>query len=475
MQFNSFYFLLFFTAIILFYYLIPNKNYQRTFLIATSLFFVFQANYLSLLVICLIAILNYFFGIGIETKKNNFAGKFIFYLAILINISNLFFFKYYDFFLENLSGFLGLFNFKNPPQVLKLILPIGISFYTFQILGYLIDIWQENLKPEKDILVFLNYVFFFPKLLAGPIERAQNFFPQAKESKYILLSNFSAGGKLLIWGFFQKLVIADRIAIYVDSVYHNFDQHSGITLLVCSVLYVFQVYADFSGYTDIARGLAKILGYDLMINFRRPLLAFSITDFWRRWHISLSSWVNDYIYMPLSLKFRAIGKAGVFIALFVSFIIVGIWHGAKWTFVVFGVLQGIFLVVELMTLRKKKKLATKIPAWILNGAGLLMTFILITVSLIFFRSPSLKIALSVFAKININGKLFLGTASFFLYSLIGILILMMHDICLEIFKKDIFKFKSDYFILRGFPYAMLVIIILMIGVFDGGQFIYFNF
>lgn len=475
MKFNSFFFLLFFAAVVVLYYLIPRKIYQRIFLIVAGLFFVWQANLLSVIVIFAIALLNYFFGIGIEAKRNARSGKALFYLAMLVNVGNLFFFKYYDFFLANLSAVLGAFDFRKTLPALELVLPIGISFYTFQVLGYLIDIRREDICSERDIWAFLHYVFFFPKLLAGPIERAQNFLPQGQQRKSIQVSNFSAGMKLLIWGFFQKLVIADRVAIYVNSVYNHVDRHSGITLLTCSVLYVFQVYADFSGYTDIARGLARMLGYELMVNFRRPLLAVSISDFWRRWHISLSSWVNDYIYMPLSLKFRSLGVTGVLSALLISFIVVGIWHGARWTYVVFGVLQGLFLAFGLLTGKKLKKATAAIPAWIAGAAGTLITFLLVAFSLVFFRSPSLSAAWNVLGRIGFGGRLFIKPASFFIYSLVGIALLMARDGIGEYFGRDIFHVRSKWFVFRGLPYALLLVLILAFGVFDGGQFIYFNF
>ena len=474
MKFNSFYFLLFFAVVVILYYLIPRKNLQRIILIAASLFFVWQANLLSVIVIVAVAIVNYFLAMGIDARKNHRSGKAIFYLAMLLNVGNLFFFKYYDFFLANLNMVLGVLDFRKAMPALNLLLPVGISFYTFQLMGYLIDVRREELHAEKDIWAFLNYVFFFPKLLAGPIERAQKFLPQG-QSQPLRVHNFSAGMKLLVWGFFQKLVIADRIAIYVNSIYNNLDRHSGVTLLACSLLYVFQVYADFSGYTDIARGLARMLGYELMVNFRRPLLASSIGDFWRRWHISLSSWVNDYIYMPLSLRFRAFGTMGVLSALLISFTVVGIWHGARWTYVVFGLLQGMFLAVGLLVSGRMKKQAAIIPSWVRRCAGTIVTFILIAISLVFFRSPSLGVAWDILSRIGLSGKLFIKPASFFIYSLIGISLLMARDGAEEYFGRDMLRIRSGWFALRSMPYALLVVIILAFGVFDGGQFIYFNF
>ncbi len=396
---------------------------KRIVLILASIFFIVSANVFSLLIISLISVFNYFIGLEIAKNKDLKVVKGLFLLAVLINVGNLFFFKYYDFFNENLSIALGLINIKNPLPFVHIFLPLGISFYTFSVLGYIIDIRINKIKPEKDFFAFLNYVFFFSKLLAGPIDRAQNFLPQSHQEKSITYENFSIGGKLIIWGFFQKLVIADRISIYVDTIYQNVGIHSGITIMVCLVLYTFQIYADFSGYTDIARGIARILGYDLMENFRRPLLANSITEFWRRWHISLSSWVNDYVYTPLSLKYRNLGIYGIILALFISFFIVGIWHGALWTFVLFGFLQGIIITFEFLTLRKRKKIFKQLPRKLVHTGGIIITFIIVVLSLVFFRAPTFNTAALVFERITASGNFFIGSVAVLIYSFAGIVIL----------------------------------------------------
>jgi len=424
----------------------------------------------------MITVICYFTGILIEKEKLKMRGNLLFVISTLLVIFNLFFFKYYNFFNANISDLLGIWNQKSPLPYLDVMLPLGISFYTFQVLGYLIDVRLENTQAERNLVNFTNYVFFFPKMLAGPIERAQRFLPQSHAEKKINIIDFTAGGKLVIWGFFQKLVIADRIAIYVNSIYLDPLHHSGITLLVGSVLYTFQVYADFSGYTDIARGLARILGYDLMENFKRPLLATSITDFWRKWHISLSSWVNDYIYTPLSLKFRNYGITGVVISLFIAFIVVGLWHGAMGTYVVFGVLQGIILTLEFLTLKKRKKFFKVIPSFIVSISGILFTFIFITLSLVFFRAPSIHQAFGIIEKVlTPNGHFYQGAGSYLIYAAFGIIILLIHDLVAEFRNKDVFLINSKYYLVRVCPYALLVLLLLLIGVFDGGQFIYFKF
>ncbi|MEZ5197507.1 MAG: MBOAT family O-acyltransferase, partial [Bacteroidales bacterium] len=358
-----------------------------------------QANILSVVIISIVGVFNYFIGIEIDKNQETKKGKLLFLLGIILNVGNLVFFKYYNFLNENIGVLFNVFNLENPIPYVNIILPLGISFYTFSVLGYLIDIRLGNIKPEKKFLSFLNYVFFFSKLLAGPIERAQHFLGQTHEKIKLSWVNFSIGGKLIIWGFFQKLVIADRISIYVDTIYGNAEVHSGITITVCLVLYTFQIYADFSGYTDIARGIARMLGYDLMENFRRPLLAHSIAEFWRRWHISLSSWVNDYIYTPLSLNLRGYGITGTIIALFISFFIVGIWHGALWAFVIFGLLQGIILTIEVLTQKKRKLFFSRLPKKLIFTLGVVVTFSIMSISLILFRAPTMESALTIFERI----------------------------------------------------------------------------
>jgi alginate O-acetyltransferase complex protein AlgI len=475
MLFNSFTFLLFLPLVVFVYYILPGNGAKRIFLTLASIVFVLSANFLSLIVISTIAVANYFLAIQISENKKKNTTKIFFMIAVMINIGNLFFFKYYDFFNENLSSALGIINLKNPLPFVHVFLPLGISFYTFAVLGYLIDIRISTIKAEKNFFAFVNYVFFFPKLLAGPIDRSQTFLPQSHETKTVQWENFSIGGKLIIWGFFQKLVIADRIGIYVDAIYGNVALHSGITIMVCLILYTFQIYADFSGYTDIARGISRVLGYDLMVNFRRPFLASSITEFWRRWHISLSSWVNDYIFTPLSLKYRSLGIMGVILSLFISFLIVGIWHGALWTFVLFGCLQGIILTLELFTLRKRRKLFKHFPKYLVHFIGVIITFIITVFSLVLFRAPSFKTAILVYGRLTTSGDFFVGELATFIYAIIGIAIILIHDIVKEYFERDILTIRSKYFVIRSFSYATLIMLILMLGVFDGGQFIYFQF
>ena len=476
MLFNSFIFLIFLILVIVIYYIIPDSNFRIFFLILSSICFLLHSNFVSLFVIIIISLFNYFIGIIIEMKRDFKIGGIIFILAIIINVSNLFFFKYYNFFNENLRILMNIIGLKDSLPYMNIILPLGISFYTFSVLGYLIEIKLGRNNSEKNFIFFINYMFFFPKLLAGPIERAHFFLPQSNMPKKMLWENISLGVKLIIWGFFLKLVIADRISIFIDSIYGSIEIQSGKTIIIYHILYTIQIYADFAGYTDIARGISKIFGYDLLENFNRPLLSYSLTDFWRRWHISLSSWINDYVYTPLTLKFRNWGLFGIIISLFISFIIVGIWHGALWTFVIFGILQGLFLTIELLTLKKRKFYFSKSPQLIIKLLGIIYTFSFVTLTLILFRAPTLKTAGLVYNKIFTKGNFqIIGNVSMFIYPLIGIVILFLRDFVIEYFNKDILNINSKFYLIRCIPYIIIIQIIMLFGVFDGGQFIYFKF
>jgi alginate O-acetyltransferase complex protein AlgI len=268
--------------------------------------------------------------------------------------------------------------------------PLGISYITFQAIGYLIEIKRGNEIAEKNIGHFSTFLLFFPKIIAGPVERAHRFLPQLKQDISFKYDNISNGAKLIIWGLFKKLVIADRLSIYVDAVLGNASHHSCISLITGVIFYVFQMYADFSGYTDMALGFAKVLGFDLTQNFNRPFFAKSVTEFWRKWHISLSTWFADYFYNPIAIAKRDWGNWSVVYAFFITFIVLGFWHGANWTFIVFGALQALILTIEFFTRKTRKNLRKKIPLFLNNTLGILFTVAYFAFSLIFFRAINIQ-------------------------------------------------------------------------------------
>jgi alginate O-acetyltransferase complex protein AlgI len=475
MLFTTILYFLFLACALPIYYLLP-VNYRNYFLIAISALFYMYVKVEYIFIIIFIILTNYLIGIQIE--KSDSKKKRIRYLnlSLLINIGILVFFKYWDFLILNLFGFLDIFHVKNPFPILEIALPLGISYYIFQTIGYIIDIYRGSQKPEKNIFRFSLFILFFPKLLVGPIERASGFLPQLTKKIYFDKENIIEGGRRIAWGLFKKLVVADRISIYQSVVDANPQQQSGLTILFATLLYTFQVYADFSGYTDIAIGTARLFGFNLMENFKRPLLAKNLSDFWRRWHISLSSWVNDYIFNPIALNRREWGNWGVFYALLISFIVIGIWHGPTWNYVLFGIIQAIALIYETVTKKVRKKISKKIPLILYNNISILFTFLYVSFSLIIFRTANLRQVIDVLDGIfSQPGGIFFEKISDILYMLIGCGMMMIYDIQEEfkIFSFSLFSNKN--WIVQNISYALLLIYILLAGVFDGGQFIYFAF
>lgn len=475
MLFTTILYFLFLACALPLYYLLPVK-YRNYFLILISALFYMYVKIEYIFIIIFIILTNYLIGIQIE--KSDSKKKRIRYLniSLLVNIGILVFFKYWNFLIINLFGFLDIFHVKNPFPILEIALPLGISYYIFQTIGYIIDIYRGSQKPEKNIFRFSLFMLFFPKLLVGPIERASGFLPQLTKKIYFDKENIIEGGRRIAWGLFKKLVVADRISIYQTVVISNPGQQGGLTILFATLLYTFQVYADFSGYTDIAIGTARLFGFNLMENFKRPLLAKNLSDFWRRWHISLSSWINDYIFNPIALNRRDWGNWGVSYALLISFIVIGIWHGATWNYVLFGFIQALALIFETLTKKARKKISKKIPSFIYNNVSILFTFLYVSFSLIIFRTATFGKAMGIIDGIfSSPGKLFYDKPSTLLFMLLGCGIMMMYDIQKEykIFRYSLFS--NNYWIVQHLFYALLLIYILLAGVFDGGQFIYFAF
>ncbi len=428
-------------------------------------------------IILFVILINYWLGILIERTDSKQRKKTFFYLSLLANLSVLIFFKYWNFLILNLFEFFSWLHLDNSASApfLDIALPIGLSYYIFQTLGYITDIKRGTIAAETNLYHFTLFTIYFPKLLVGPIERANHFLPQLKRKISFDKENITEGAKRIAWGLFKKLVVADRIAIYHSKVISTFEHQSGGTIFLACVLYTFQVYADFSGYTDIALGTARMFGFHLMENFKRPLFAKNVSDFWRRWHISLSSWVNDYIFNPMALKCRDWGKWGVFYALFVSFVVIGIWHGAAWTYVFFGILQAIALIYEIVSRKARKKISKKINSQVYNAISILCTFLFITFSLIIFQSETLGDAFEIIHRMFINsGQLYLYP-SIGLFMITGCAIMMIYDLQEEYRIWSFSLFSNKSWLVQQVCYALLLIYILFAGVFDGGQFIYFAF
>ena len=392
--------------------------------------------------------------------------------TIVLNIGILFFFKYCNFFIEAFADAFSLFGKEIRTSTLNIILPIGISFYTFTALSYCIDVYQRKVEPTKDLLAYLAYVTFFPSILSGPISRAQKQLPQYFTPRSFDYNNVVLGCRYLLMGGVVKLCLADRLGIYVDAVYGNIAQHSGTTLLFTSVLYTIQIYADFAGYSLMAIGSGKLFGIDLPTNFVRPYFAKTVTEFWRRWHISLTTWFRDYIYFPLGGN-RVI-KLRWMLNTMIVFIVSGLWHGAAYTFFIWGALHGGYMIVERQIYGSRMKQISNGLSWV-NVLRIGLTFCIVSFAWIFFRAPTLADAILIIGKIfSEPGNLFIDPDTL-AYAFMFMALIFVVDFVEEYAGNRIRLLNSKYTVVRWGTYLTMAVLILLFGVLDGGSFIYFQF
>lgn len=389
MLFNSFQFLIFFPCVFLLYYALPFRLRNGMLLLSSYYFYMCWKPELVVLIL-FSTVVDYGCGLGISRWRKR-KGIFL-AISLTMNLGLLFFFKYFNFFGETLTALCRAVSIPFSVPVLDLILPVGISFYTFQTLSYTIDIYRGKLEPERNFITFALFVSFFPQLVAGPIERAESLLPQLKQEHRFSYDNAVYGLKLMAWGFFKKCVVADSLAAIVDPIYNNISSYAGGALVAATCAFAFQIYCDFSGYSDIARGCARMMGVELMVNFRHPWLSSSVSDFWRQWHISLSSWFREYIYIPLGGNRKGVAKKLLF--LMIVFLTSGLWHGAAWTFVAWGFLHGLFLSLEsLAMLWRKRRTGMNRTGAVGRAAGIVWTFCLTTLAWVFFRANMMGDAL----------------------------------------------------------------------------------
>lgn len=398
MLFNSIEFLLFFPTVVLAYYLIPGKLRIYWLLIASYAFYMgWNPPYALLLLFSTFVtfVSSLLIGrakrrAGEEQKRK--AGKLWVALCLTVNLGILFFYKYFDFAVDNLNALFGALGMQRIQPTFDVLLPVGISFYIFQALSYTLDVYRGDVKIERNFFRYAVFVSFFPQLVAGPIERSSNLLRQFEEPHQFSFKNLRDGLMMMVWGFFQKIVIADRAAIFVNQVFNYPAYYGGVEVLVAMMLFAVQIYGDFAGYSNIAIGAAQVMGFDLMRNFRRPYFAVSVADFWRRWHISLSTWFRDYLYIPLGGNRR--GKTRRYINLMIVFLTSGLWHGAAWTYVIWGGLNGLYQVIGSVTKpfrqRVMKRLNMRTDAFSHKLLQILITFFLIDISWIFFRANSIS-------------------------------------------------------------------------------------
>ena len=485
MLFNSIEYLLFFPLVVIAYFLIPKNSVRIILLLVASYLFYMCWNPVYALLIVFSTIADYFIGSKMHSSDNQKVRKRLLVLSLLINLGILFYFKYYNFLAENLQVLVDIINPNWYIPEHNWLLPVGISFYTFQTLSYTIDIFFKKLKPEANFARFALFVSFFPQLVAGPIERASNLLPQFHEKMTVDYDRMIFGFRMILWGMFKKVVVADRLAMFVDLVFTDPLSYGGLATIIASVFFVFQIYCDFSGYTDIAIGSAKVLGFDLMENFRGPLLSRNMTEFWRRWHISLSTWIRDYVFGPLNMALRNIGSYSYLVVSLISFTVFGFWHGANWTFVLWGVLHGVAIGYETFTRKQRKRFAKKTNKLLYQTLSVLLTFSFWTFTMIIFRAENLSdvwIMLENVAYLNDGNYFDLGNfisfkaivikQFYFALALIGFMIVIHF---LE-YKDSIYDLVAEQNVtLRWVIYLLLVFMIFNFGWAEEVPFVYFQF
>lgn len=403
MLFNSIDFAIFLPIIFILYWLIGKKSlqYQNILLLVSSYFFYAFWDWRFLFLLVFSTLLDYFTGLKMQNTSNPVTKRNWFWISVSINLGFLGIFKYYNFFADSFARAISHFGLQVNPWTLKVILPVGISFYTFHGLSYVIDIYKNRIKAEESFINYSVFVSFFPLLVAGPIERATHLLPQIKQKRKFDYLQAIDGLRQILWGLFKKVVIADSCAVYANSIFNNSDGYSGSTLLLGAVFFAFQIYGDFSGYSDIALGVARLLGIGLLKNFAFPYFSRDIAEFWRRWHISLSSWFKDYLYIPLGGS-----KGGMWKTIrntFIIFIVSGFWHGANWTFIAWGFLNALFIMPSIIFKTNRNNLDIAAQGKILPSFkeffSIVVTFGLTVFAWIFFRSESIRHAYHFIAKI----------------------------------------------------------------------------
>ncbi len=497
MLFNSLQFLVFFPIVCLVYFVMPKKA-RWTWLLVASYYFYMCWNAKYALLMFLSTFITWGSGIFItrfnsleDEKKRRTMKNLTVAVSFVSNLAILFFFKYFNFVIDNLNTVLQACGMSVLNPSFDVILPVGISFYTFQALSYTMDIYRGEIKCEKNLFRYMLFVSFFPQLVAGPIERSKNLLGQLKEPKSFDFIRVRDGLLLMFWGLFQKLVIADRVAIIVNTAYNSYTEHGGTELLLATVCFALQIYCDFSSYTDIARGAAQVLGFNLMDNFKQPYFACSIAEFWRRWHISLSGWFKDYLYIPLGGN--RVGTIRKYLNIMIVFLASGLWHGASWNFILWGALHGLYQILGALTLGARECVCRLLS---INRKShghriiqRLITFALVTFSWIFFRATNIGEAFTIVGKIFAEPNPWIFSTDK-IYELgldakqifVGIIaVIVLITVSVLHYKKISIRrdLLSNNIILRWSTALALIFAVIIFGIYGPGynesQFIYFQF
>lgn len=401
---NSFNFLIFFTVVFLGYHLLfKEKTKAQNILLLLASYFFYGFAEIKMIPL-LIAVTIIYYGLGIAIQKANETSErkasWLKTVGVLIGVGVLVYFKYFNFFITSFQNFFEAIGLKFSLTTFNILMPLGISFFTFKLISYVLEVHRERMDATRDFVSFATFVAFFPTIMSGPIDRPNTFIPQLQKKKkfdYVLAVD---GCRQILWGIFKKVVIADNLALAVNPVWENITGSSGSTLFYTAILYSFQLYADFSGYSDMAIGVGKLLGFRIAINFRYPFFALNIADFWRRWHISLTSWMTDYVFMPLNIKFRDLGKWGLILAILINMFIIGLWHGANWVFVIFGLYHGLLFIPLILSGGFSKKIELETTKFGLPAFKTFLyiwgTFLLVAMGMIIFRAENIDMAYQYF-------------------------------------------------------------------------------
>jgi alginate O-acetyltransferase complex protein AlgI len=478
MLFNSLNFAIFLPIVFILYWFVVNKKFehQNILLLASSYFFYACWDWRFLALLMFSTVLDYCTGIKMSRATTQNSKNFWFWLSICINLGFLAVFKYYNFFAASFADAISNLGLQASPWTLNLILPVGISFYTFHGLSYVIDIYRDRIKAEKNIIDYAVFVSFFPLLVAGPIERATHLLPQIQKKRTFNYADAVDGLRQILWGLFKKVVIADQCAEYANVIFNNADDYSGSTLLLGAFLFAFQIYGDFSGYSDIALGTARLFGINLLKNFDFPYFSRDIAEFWRRWHISLSTWFRDYLYIPLGGS-----KGGTWMKIrntFIIFLVSGFWHGANWTFIIWGLLNAVFIMPSIIFNTNRNNLDTvakgkHLPS-IKEFFSILVTFTLTVLTWVFFRAQNLTYAISYLRSVFSESLFTIPQIK-----PVSVLLFIMVFILIEWFGKERnyalenFGFRWPRIVRRVFYYVLVILIISFSG--NEQEFIYFQF
>lgn len=478
MLFNSFEYALFLPLVFIIYWALNRTDlrWQNLFILIVSYIFYGFWDWRFLTLIFFSSCVDFLMGKSIYNESSEGRKKLYLLISLFVNLGLLVVFKYFNFFADSLVDLVGLFGGELGYVTLNIILPVGISFYTFQTLSYTIDIYRDQLEPTKDVISFFAFVSFFPQLVAGPVERASSLLPQFQIKRKFSQSLAMDGVRQIFWGLFKKVVVADNCAVFVNLIFADHTSQSGLMLILGAVLFAFQVYCDFSGYSDIAIGSAKLLGFKLMTNFKTPYFSLNFGEFWKRWHISLSTWIMDYVYNPLVIKWRHWTIKGIVLSSIVTFTLMGLWHGPAWHYVVFGTVLGIYLSFEAYSKKWRKRVRKKSNPLLYTWASRIVTFFLWCIACVLFRASDVEQALSYYTLTFTNNFIpeNLNTLFNLKYCGLFIVVLLFFD---WIFKDEEHTFRVDKFRKPFARYLSYSTVFMMLMIFAGKQqeFIYFQF